>query len=150
MRERRHSNELSGLARRRRQRSDAAFQRRNALLEDCDRRVADPAVDVAEFLEPEEARAVGRVVECEGLGVLGLYMICCGGEACTYSRSIYRHSARIRRGIRSMTCPTHQLQLHKPHGTTLPACNCSVSKFLDSSSAMMYRVLARFPKKSYV
>jgi hypothetical protein len=83
MRERRHGNELSSLSRRRGQRSDAAFQRRNALLEDSDRRIADPAVDVAEFFEPEEARAVGRVVECEGLGVLGLYMICCGGHVHT-------------------------------------------------------------------
>ncbi len=45
------------------ERAHAAFERRDALLEDARRRIHDPGVDVAEFLEPEETRRVSRVVE---------------------------------------------------------------------------------------
>ncbi len=42
---------------------DAAFERRDALLEHVGRRVHDPGVDVPELLEPEQPRRVRGVVE---------------------------------------------------------------------------------------
>jgi hypothetical protein len=39
------------------QRADAALERGDALLEDVGRRVHDPRVDVAEFLEPKRFAA---------------------------------------------------------------------------------------------
>ena len=43
--------------------ADAAFERGNALLENVGRRIHDARVDVAEFLQGEQARSVVGVVE---------------------------------------------------------------------------------------
>jgi hypothetical protein len=66
MRQRRNSHELSGLARRSCDSSDTALKSGNALLEHVDCGVHDSAVDVAEFFEAEEPRAVGGVIKCVG------------------------------------------------------------------------------------
>jgi hypothetical protein len=66
MRQRRNSHELSGLARRSCDSSDTALESGNALFENVDCWVHDSAVDVAEFFEAEEPRAVGGVIECVG------------------------------------------------------------------------------------
>jgi hypothetical protein len=60
----------------------AALERGDALLEDVRGRVHDPGVDVAEFLEPEEAGGVGGVVEDVA------------------RRGVDRDGAGVRRGIR--------------------------------------------------
>ena len=64
-----------------RERPDAALERRDALLEHAGRRVHDPGVDVAELLEPEQARRVRGVVEHVA------------------RRGVDRDGARLRRGI---------------------------------------------------
>ena len=66
MRQRRNSHELSRLAAGGRERGHPAFESGHALLEDVGGRVHDAAVDVAEFLEAEEPRAVGGVIEGVG------------------------------------------------------------------------------------
>jgi hypothetical protein len=66
VRQRAQRNKLRRLARRRRERAHAALERGQALLQHADGRVADPAVDVAGFLQAEEARAVRGRVEGEG------------------------------------------------------------------------------------
>ena len=70
--------ELRRLAGGDRDRRRAAFERRDALLEDVGGRIHDPGVDVAELLQREEARAVRRIRE--GVG----------------GRLVDRHGARIR------------------------------------------------------
>jgi hypothetical protein len=89
MRQRCEGEELRGLARRGGDSGDAAFESCDAFLEDIDGGLAllvwfllltrswyeggtyvrNPRVDVAEFLETEESRAVGRVIEDEGLEI---------------------------------------------------------------------------------
>lgn len=63
MGEGRDGHELGCLARGGSNGSNTTFQSCNALLEDVDCRVHDSAVDVAELLEAEEPRAVGRIIE---------------------------------------------------------------------------------------
>jgi hypothetical protein len=46
---------------------DTSFQGGNTFFEDIDSRVHNTTVDVAELLEPEEACAMGRVIEGVGL-----------------------------------------------------------------------------------
>lgn len=63
MSESRDSHELGSLAGGGSDGSNTTFQGCNTLLEDIDCGVHDSAVDVAELLEAEEPRAVGRVIE---------------------------------------------------------------------------------------
>ncbi len=49
--------------------------RRYAFSRHIDGRVHDPAVNVAEFLEAKEPRAVGRVIEGEGLVFVSSSMV---------------------------------------------------------------------------
>ena len=55
---------------RERERRDAAFERRDALLEHVLRRVHDAGVDVAEFLQAEQVRGVLGAVELVGRGLI--------------------------------------------------------------------------------
>ena len=49
------------------ERGDAAFERREALLQHVGRRIHDPGIDVAERLQPEQVRGMlGAVVELVG------------------------------------------------------------------------------------
>lgn len=66
----RDGDELGALARGRGQRGDTTLESGDALLEDVHGRVHDAAVDVAELLEAEEPRAVGRVIE--GVALRGM------------------------------------------------------------------------------
>lgn len=59
LRKRSNRNKLRRLTRRRGECGDPALQGGNSLLEDVDGGISNAAVDVAEFLEAEEARAVG-------------------------------------------------------------------------------------------
>ena len=58
----RDGEELRGVARRGRERRDAALERGDPLLEDVRRRVHDPRVDVPELLQREEAARRARRV----------------------------------------------------------------------------------------
>lgn len=66
MGQRRDSHELSGLAGRGSDSSNTTLEGGNTLLENVDGGVHNAAVNVAEFLEAEEPRAVGGVIE--GIG----------------------------------------------------------------------------------
>ena len=63
--DRRDGEELRRLAARRRHGRDAAFERGDALFENIRRGIHDPRINIAEFLQREETRAVGGVVEGE-------------------------------------------------------------------------------------
>ena len=52
---------------------DAAFQRRDALLQDCIGRIADAGVDVANHLIVEQGRAMLGAVKFEGDGLVDRY-----------------------------------------------------------------------------
>lgn len=56
-------HELRRLAGRSSNSSSPPFKSCDALLENIDGRVRDPAVDVAELLEAEETRSVGGIIE---------------------------------------------------------------------------------------
>ena len=65
-----HRDELGRLAAGGRDRADAAFQARDALLEGGHGRVRDPAVDRPELLEREQIGGVSRVLEDEAGGLV--------------------------------------------------------------------------------
>ena len=60
----------SGLARRNRERADAAFEFGDAALQDGRRRIADTGVSVAVDLKIEQRRAVIGAVKCVGRGLV--------------------------------------------------------------------------------
>ena len=68
--ERGEREQVRRLPARRRHRRRAAFERREALLEDVRRRVHDAGVDVAELLQAEELCRVVGAVEREGRGLV--------------------------------------------------------------------------------
>jgi len=51
-------------------RTDAAFERGDALLQHCGRRVGDPRVDVAGAFEVEQRRGVVGILEHVGRGLV--------------------------------------------------------------------------------
>ena len=108
--ERRNGDELSALARCRREGRDTTLESRHALLEDVDGGVHDAAVDVTKLLEAKEPRAVGRVIEGVALpDTLALEVMADGqanGSGHTYSGRIDGDGARLGRGIGLCTMQT--------------------------------------------
>jgi hypothetical protein len=62
-----------GLPRRDRERCNAALERRDALLENVGRWIADAGIDVAEFLQGEQVRRVLAVAKLVGCGLEDRY-----------------------------------------------------------------------------
>ena len=91
-------------------RADAAFERRDSFLEDGDRRVRDPRVDVPGFFEIEQPRGVVRVAEHVG------------------RRVVDRHRARPGGGVGPLTgVKRKSVELVEPvtaHGVCLPVACC--------------------------
>ena len=63
-------HDLRGMTRRHRQRRGAALERGDALFQHRIGRIADPGVDVAERLQPEQRSGVVGIIEHEGRGLV--------------------------------------------------------------------------------
>lgn len=114
-------HELRGLAGRGGNSSHAAFEGRNALFKDIDRRlekisapipgirliggtyIHDATVDVSEFLEAKQPRAVGGVIEGVGLTLMSNSNLLHRLSGMSYGGGIDGHCASVGCGVRFLT-----------------------------------------------
>lgn len=107
MRQRGNSHELSRLAGGSCNSSNAALESSNALLKNVDCGVHDSAVNVAEFFEAEEPRAVGGIIESVGCS-------CVDGDRA-------RIGGRVRLMARGVLLILHSCYMKSKNGLFLPS-----------------------------